>query len=273
MSDLYELIAKLNVADETERAYAAEDIGYLNLANGVAPLLGRIQVEPSLLVRDAILQALVRIESDEAIQGAVSLLMSDDPQIRNLAVYLLRRRLDQAIPFLQEVMKDGDSDMRKFVLDVLQGLPANGAESIYEAALADRDINVVITAVENVGGVRAKALRQTVEDLLLKAEHPMLDAACLSTLAEIGNESSLKAVKKRFARADLVPNFLLTPYLKAIEALGGEQEFSEIAELMADLGTNVRPRMVKTLLALAEAHKLTGPAVEALAGQAKELAQ
>ena len=221
MVELYEHIEKLNSEDETERAYAAEDIGHLKLAEGVAPLLARIQVEPSLLVRDSILQALVRIESDEAIQGAVSLLMSDDPQIRNLAVDLLRHRLDRAIPFLEEVMREGDTDMRKFVLDVLSGMPAEGIESIYAMALDDRDLNVVITAVENLGSLRAKHLRPQVEQLLLKAEHPMLDAACLTALAEIGNEDSLRVVERRFGSAQPIPKYLTAPYLRVAEALGG----------------------------------------------------
>ncbi len=37
MGDLTEFVAKLESSDETERIYAAEDIGYLNASEGVAP--------------------------------------------------------------------------------------------------------------------------------------------------------------------------------------------------------------------------------------------
>ncbi len=80
------------VRDEAERIYAAEDIGYLNAAEGVAPLLERLDKESSRAVRDAIFQALTRIEADAAIEGSIRLLASEDPQIRNQAVDMLRHK-------------------------------------------------------------------------------------------------------------------------------------------------------------------------------------
>ena len=38
---------ELESSDETERIYAAEDIGYFNASEGVAPLLARLDQEPS----------------------------------------------------------------------------------------------------------------------------------------------------------------------------------------------------------------------------------
>ena len=70
MSELTEFVAKLESADETERIYAAEDIGYLNASEGVAPLLARLDQEPSRAVRDAIFQALTRIDAD-ALDGGM----------------------------------------------------------------------------------------------------------------------------------------------------------------------------------------------------------
>ena len=159
-------------ADEAERTYAAEDIGYLNAPDGVPPLVERLHKEPSRAVRDAIFQALTRIDADAAIEGCIRLLESDDPQIRNQAVEVLRRKGDAAIPFLNTVMRDGDKDLRKLVLDVLSGVTAGGADAIYEAALSDPDPNVVITAVENLGRMRADAFRSRIEELLRAASIP-----------------------------------------------------------------------------------------------------
>ena len=100
MGDLTEFVAKLESSDETERIYAAEDIGYLNASEGVAPLLARLDQEPSRAVRDAIFQALTRIDADASMEGCIRLLESDDPQIRNQAVDILRRKGDAAIPML-----------------------------------------------------------------------------------------------------------------------------------------------------------------------------
>src|SRR5450755_2486155 len=122
MSCLKEFVEKLNCADEVERTYAAEDIGYLNTPEGVPALLERLGGESSLAVRDAIFQALVRIDADAAIEGAILLFGSEDPHIRNQSVDVLRSKGVRSIPFLHTVMRNGDKDMRKLVLDVLSGL-------------------------------------------------------------------------------------------------------------------------------------------------------
>ena len=247
-------LEKLENPDETERSYAAEDIGYLNDANGVEPLLARLGKEDSRAVRDVIFQALLRIDADAAIEGSIRLLESDDPQIRNQAVEVLRNKGAAAIPFLSVVMRDGDKDLRKLVLDVLIALPTTGAESIYEAALGDSDPNVVITAVENLGRTRATQFRGRVEDLLLTGSHPMLVAACLEALGGIGNELSLAAINRRFPDLAAVPDFFLASCLKAIGALGTVEEFVAVARLLAVRGRHLGPMILNALVAIHERH-------------------
>lgn len=194
MSSLKDYANQLDGPDEAERTYAAEDIGYLNDPDGVAVLLERLDKEPSPAVRDIIFQALVRIEGDAAIEGCISLFASEDPEIRNQAVDALRHKGGQAVPFLASVMRDGDRDMRKLVLDTLKGDRSGGTDEIYAAALLDQDQNVVITAVENLGQIRAEAFRGRIEGLIQADSHPMLVAVCRDTLAKIAHNSSPDAV-------------------------------------------------------------------------------
>jgi|ERR1035437_454445 HEAT repeat protein len=250
MSSLEEYIEKLDCADEAERSYAAEDIGYLNSADGVPALLRRLGEEPSRLVREAIFLALTRIDSDAAIEGAIGLLESDDPQIRNQAVEVLRQKGARSIPFLKTVMRDGDKDLRKLVLDVLSEIHASGAEAIYQAALADQDLNLVITAVENLGKMRAGEFRSRIEDLLQSAAHPMLEVACLEALVGIGHESSLAAIRRCFPDLAALPDFLLASCLKALGALGSVTEFAEVASLLPIRSPHLRPAMLSALIAI-----------------------
>jgi HEAT repeat protein len=250
MSLLSEQIEQLDSADETERTYAAEDLGYLNATESVPPLLVRLQREFSPVVRDAIGQALIRLDADEAIEGAVRLFESDDAQLRNLGVDVLRHKGDRSIPFLRKAMRDGDRDMRKFVLDVLSGIQARGTADIYAAALSDEDPNVVITAVENIGKLRATEFRRQLEDLLESDGHPMLIAACLEALAEIGNESSLPTVLRRFPELTELPAFFLTPCLKALAALGRESEFAQVAALLPRRAAHICPAILSALIAI-----------------------
>ena len=247
---LKEYAEKLNSADEADRIYAAEDIGYWNTPEGVPVLLDRLGKEPSRAVRDAIFQALIRIDAGAAIEGSIGLLGSEDPQIRNQAVDVLRRKGARSIPALTAVMRDGDQDMRKLVLDILSGIQASGAGEIYAAALSGKDANVAITAVENLGRIRAGEFRSRIEDLLQAGSHPMLIGACLEALVGIGHESSLGAIRRCFPDLAALPDFLLASCLKATAALGSAREFAEVASLLAVRGPHLRPAILSALIAL-----------------------
>jgi HEAT repeat protein len=220
----------------------------------VPALLQRVAEEPSRAVREAIFQALIRIDADAAIQGAIRLLDSDDPQIRNQAVEVLRHKGARSIPLLSTVMRDGDKDLRKLVLDVLSGVESSGAEAIYQAALGDPEPNVVITAVENIGTTRATGFRQRIEELLLAASHPMLIGACLEALAGIGNEQSLATLRRRFPELAGLPDFFLVSYLKAIGAFGAAGDAAEVAGLLTVRGPHLRPAILSALIAIHQRH-------------------
>ncbi len=252
MNALSECIERLSSGDEAERTYAAEDIGYLNAAEGALALLERLRDERSAVVRDAISQALGRIDAEDAIVGTIPLFESEDPQIRNLAVSVLRHKGERSIPFLKKAMREGDRDTRKFVLDVLSGIPLSGVAEIYAAALSDEDPNVAITAVENLGNARATEFRTQIEAYLEGDGHPMLIAACLEALAAMGDESSLQKIRRRFPKLPDLPDFFLTPCLKAIAALGTKRDFMEVASLLPDRGLQVRPTLLGALLAIHE---------------------
>jgi len=195
MSNLKECEAQLNGLDEAERIYAAEDIGYMNDPEGVAILLKRLDNESSPAVRDIIFQALIRIDGDAAIEGCIRLFASDQPQLRNQAVDALRHKGEPAVPFLNSVMHNGDRDTRKLVLDTLKGKRLNGTDAIYAAALSDPDQNVVITAVENLGQVRAEQFRGRIEGLIQADSHPMLVAVCHEALAKMAYKPPVAAVE------------------------------------------------------------------------------
>jgi HEAT repeat protein len=254
MSSLKEYVEKLEGADEAERTFAAEDIGYLNTPGGVPALVERLGKESSRAVRDAIFQALIRIEADAAIEGSIRLLDSDDPQIRNQAVDVLRHKGARSVPFLTIVMRDGDKDLRKLVLDVLSGIQASDAGEIYESALSDQDPNVVITAVENLGKLRAEEFRSRIEHLLQAGSHPMLLGACLEALVGIGNESSWAAIRRRFPDLAALPDFFLIPCLKVAGALGTPGDLVEVAGLLAVRGSHLRPAILSALIAIHQRH-------------------
>ena len=250
MSSLKEFAEQLNSSEQAERIYAAEDIGYLNDSDGVGLLLRRLDRETSRPVRDAIFQALIRMDGEAAVEGVIPLLGNDDCHIRNQAVDLFRKKGEQAIPCLTAAMRAGDKDVRKLVLDVLSGLCVRDTEAIYVAALSDPELNVVITAVENLGRLRAADFRCRIENLLRPEAHPMLIASCIEALVGIGQEASLAAIHECFPTLATLPDFQLSMCLKAFGALGSCREFDAITTLLAVRGSALHPAIIGALLAI-----------------------
>ena len=239
MIELRECIDNLTSADESDRMYAAEDIGYANQATGVGPLLARLSVEPSRAVREAIFGALRQIEHDSVIEGALKLLNSDDSFLRNQAVEILRARGARAIPFLDQAFRAEDCDQRKFVIDVLGRLGDAGTSEIYARALQDPDLNVVITAVESLGNSRQAKFREPVAELITAEAHPMLTCACLEALAQIGDATSVDAVRACLGPVGELPGYLRPACLKLLGAQGRQEEVLEVAQMIGQEGLEV----------------------------------
>jgi HEAT repeat protein len=236
MIELRECIDKLSGDDEADRIYAAEDIGYANGAEGVPPLLARLPAEPSRAVREAIFAALQQIEADAVIEGCLALLDSQDSFLRNQAVEILRARGAAVIPFLERAFESGNNDRRKFVVDVLGKLGDEGTSGIYDRALTDADLNVVITAIESLGARRKEAFRARIENLIMPETHPMLLCASIEALAQIGDSDTVAIIRSRLGKITATPGYLQASYLKLLGAKGGPQDVDDVASLISGEG-------------------------------------
>ena len=236
MTELREYIEKLSGDDEADRIYAAEDIGFSNRPEGVQPLLARLPAEPSRAVRDAIFAALQHIEDDAVIEGSLDLLDSEDSFLRNQAVEILRARGPRTIPCLDRAFREGSNDRRKFVIDVLAKLGDAATSGIYDRALTDTDINVVIAAVENLGARRKADFRERIEALVSPEAHPMLLCAAIEALAQIGEAGTVNAVRERLGGAARLPGYLRPAYLKLLGATGCPDDVAEVACLIGREG-------------------------------------
>lgn len=236
MTDLRIHIEKLASDDEADRIYAAEDIGYANQAEGIPPLFARLRVEHSRAVREAIFDALLQVKDDAVIEGALRLLDSEDSFLRNHAVEILQARGSQAVPFLRVAFRGGSNDRRKFVIDILARLTDPATSDIYEEALRDPDLNVVITAIESLGATRRPGFRQKVEDLITPNGHPMLLCAAIEALAQIGDGETASKVRGQLGSVAAMPGYLQWSFLKLLGAKGGTQDVGEVASLIGRQG-------------------------------------
>ena len=232
MIDLTEHIEKLAGEDEADRIYAAEDIGYANQVEGIPPLFARLPAEPSRAVREAIFDALLQMKDDAVIEGTVTLLDSEDSFLRNHAVEILRARGAAAVPFLERAFREGSDDRRKFVLDVVARLGDSCTTVIYDQALNDRDVNVVIPAVESLGAMSKTAYRERIEKIVAPEVHPMLLCASIDALAQLGNAETPNTVRERLGDGLSMPGYLHASYLKLLGAKGSRDDVGEVARMI-----------------------------------------
>ena len=121
MSSLDEYMEKLDCLDEAERIYAAEDIGYLNTPEGVPASVGTVG------------QGTFAGGSRRHIPGPdpdrrgrrhrgfhPACSEATIPRFATRLWMCCATKAPRSIPFLKTVMRDGDKDMRKLVLDVLK---------------------------------------------------------------------------------------------------------------------------------------------------------
>ena len=218
------LIASLLLEDEAERINAAEDLGYANVTEAIGPLVERLPGERSRKVRETIFLALERIDRPEVAVRVAAFLGSDDAFLRNQAVGLLQRKGALAAPVLLARMHDPDPDMRKFVLDTAAGISSPAVEPIYEAAMRDPDINIVIAALEHLGEQRKSRFKSDVEAIFLWAVEPMLACAAFAALLEIGDTTSWQCILRRYPTAASVPNWELGWWIRSLGDFGAASE-------------------------------------------------
>jgi HEAT repeat protein len=226
------LIDGLTLEDEADRIYAAEDLGYTGAAEAVAPLVERLATEPSRKVRETIFAALERMNRPEVRVHMAMLLDSDDAFLRNQAVALLQRSGAAAAPVLLARMSDADPDVRKFVLDTAAGIASPEVEPIYDAAMRDPDVNVLIAVLEYLSEQRKTRFKPAVEEVFLHAKEPMLMCAAFAALLQIGDTTSWQIIRQRYPTVANVPGWELGWWIRALGEFGGPGELEVFHEVL-----------------------------------------
>jgi HEAT repeat protein len=217
--EIIKLIEDLNGPAEADRLFAAEDLVGVGDVAAVAALVSRLSVEPSRAVKEAIFHALTRIRDHSVMCAAIILIEADDAFVRNEAVRLLGTFGAEAMPALIKAVGGEDSDVRKFALDAMATIASELKDVVYRKVLCDTDINIVITTVEHIGREGNTALKESVEAVLEQAGHPMLIAACVEALGEIGNGASLDVMYRKLGSEEM-PAFQVPGFIRAVGRLG-----------------------------------------------------
>ncbi len=145
--DLPGLIAQMNDVESAVRRWAARDLGSHPAA--AAALGARLVVEADSSVRSALFSSLARLGGDDVVTAVLPLLRSEDPALRNGAIEVLSGLPDAVAPHIDALLRDGDSDVRIFTVNLLGDLHHVRVVAWLEHVLMqDTAVNVVGAALE-----------------------------------------------------------------------------------------------------------------------------
>jgi len=247
MSVIEDYINDLNSEEERKRAFAAEDIAYEGLNEGIGPLVDRLQIEDSRFVKEAIVNALKAMNGTELVTSVIPLLRCDDAFIRNAGIDILAVQGENSYEPIRLLIFDPDKDIRKFAIDVLLQVGNKSAQDLIAETLDDADINIVITAVEYLGRLESRDHTARINTLLKNTPNLLLRCTCLETLAVIGDKESVACVSEVYPHSHLISPMELYSYLKFIACKGTEQDLPFIVTLMKDKGQLMHKEIINAL--------------------------
>jgi HEAT repeat protein len=183
--DLDGLLHALQADDPLSRRWAARDLeAYPEAA---AALLTQLRSERENSVRQVILTALTGIGNETAIRGLIDCLYLEDVMLRNAAIEVLKELPDQVAPFMGQLLKDPNPDVRIFAVDVLESLRHPRVEEWLIVVISeDPHVNVCATAVDLLGEVGSDQAKAALASLKRRfAEEPYIQFAADLALKRI----------------------------------------------------------------------------------------
>lgn len=145
--DLPALIEELKNPDEQARRWAARDLG--EYAEAADALVGCLSTEPIRSVREAIFTSLLRIGDRHTCDCLIELLRSNDAELRNGAIDVLKSLSTEAAPLVERLMTDRDPDVRIFAVNIMGSLRYEAVPKwLSQVVATDPDVNVCCTAID-----------------------------------------------------------------------------------------------------------------------------
>lgn len=184
------LIAQLGDEDPAVRRWAARDLG--RHPEAVPALAARLSAEAAPAVREAILDSLLAIGSDEAVEELLVFLRSEDAALRNGAVAVLQQLPDPVSRRMRGLLADADPDVRIMAIDILQTLPHVEVPLWLSDLLGhERQVNVVGAAIDRLAEIGTEDMLPLLDEVRDRfAGEPYIQFAVDTVIRRIRGGSS-----------------------------------------------------------------------------------
>ena len=163
------LVEQLADPRPSARRWAARDLA--DCPQCTTALLDRLQIEVDSSVREIIFTTLIRCSSAEVALGLVEFLRSEDAAVRNETIEALKQMPKSVSAMMQSLLRDPDSDVRIFAVNILESLRHPEVEYwLVDVIVQDPQVNVCATAVDLLGEVGSRDALQSLMDLKARFE-------------------------------------------------------------------------------------------------------
>jgi HEAT repeat protein len=141
------LIAQLGDTDASVRRWAARDLAAE--PGATAALCARLTIETDTSVRAVLFSSVSRLGGELVVESLVPLLRSEDPGLRNGAIEVLASLPNEVAPYIEQLLRDSDSDVRIFTVNLLCDLHhPKVIQWLSQVLLRDAAVNVVGAALD-----------------------------------------------------------------------------------------------------------------------------
>ena len=141
------LIAQLRDADPAVRRWAARDLAVH--AEAAPHLCAQLLDERDASVRAVLFSSAAQLGGSAVVEGLLPLLRSDDAALRNGAIEVLSGLPAAVAPCIDALLRDADSDVRIFTVNLLGNLPhVQVPEWLGRVLATEAEANVVGAAIE-----------------------------------------------------------------------------------------------------------------------------
>jgi len=237
--------------DSDERRHAAENLASESGLAPIAALAAALQ-DPCKGVRDTACRSLLSIGGPDAARGVVEYVCSPEIVTRNLATDLLVRIGEPGIPALLPYLSDVNQDVRKSVVDVLGLIGESVPPGIILGLLHDPDPNVVVSAVEALGNMRASEAIAGLEEVFHAC--PYARPAVAEALGKTGDPRSREFVMTELRRslgASGDDPLTLLGLIEAAGALGDSGALAPLSEGFRGIPPAIQPAALHAIARIA----------------------
>lgn len=252
MPSIDHLSAGLDSGDAEERREAAGELGRTGRPEALPPLF-RAMGDPDWRVRKTAVEALVLISGDRVITDLIQALFAhDNAGSRNSAIEALIQIGAGSVPALLSALETTDSDVRKFIVDILGAIRDRRAVSVLIGLLENRDENIRVAAAEALGKIGDQSAVDALIRALSRYDQGWLDYAAAEALGEIGDERAVEPLLAALGRSSLREPVL--------ESLGRIGSVKNLEPLLAGLADPLRVVREVSIVALGAIYRKSGQA-------------